>query len=316
MSLLKKYRTRQPINGVILAISLADLISFDDQQLDAHIVEIRSRLREIYETLKIQFPVYLLFTKADLVSGFMDYFGGFDEPRRRKVWGATFQTADRDRNMAAEAPAEFDALAKRLAEEMADRLQEEADPVARISIFGFPAQFGALKGRITSFVASLFDPARSQVNVSLRGLYFSSGTQEGTPIDQVLGAIGRSFGSNSRAHLSGTGKSFFLHDLLTSVIFAESGWVSYDRSAERRAAIARYGGLGAIALIAAAALGTLALSFTANRSLIASTTQAMGQYRETADPLLKSDDGHRCRPRKRHRPARPVARSAGRVRNR
>lgn len=287
LSLLKKYRTRQPINGVILAISLADLMSPDDRQLDVHVVEIRSRLREIHETLKIQFPVYLLFTKADLVAGFMDYFGGFDEQRRRKVWGVTFQTADRSKNMVGEAPAEFDALAKRLAEEIADRLQEEADPVARISIFGFPAQFGALKGRIASFIASIFDPARSQVNVSLRGLYFSSGTQEGTAIDQVLGAIGRSFGSASRAHLSGTGKSFFLHDLLTDVIFAESGWVSYDKSAERRAAIARYGGLGAITLIAAAALGTLALSFTANRSLIASTAQAIGQYRETADPLLK-----------------------------
>ncbi|RUX47304.1 type VI secretion system membrane subunit TssM, partial [Mesorhizobium sp. M7A.F.Ca.US.014.04.1.1] len=179
-------------------------------------------------------------------------------------------------------------LAKQLADEMADRLQEETDPVTRISIFGFPAQFGALKGRVTSFVAALFNPGRSQVNVSLRGLYFSSGTQEGTPIDQVLGAIGRNFGGNSRPHLSGTGKSFFLHDLLTDVIFAESGWVSYDKSAARRAAIVRFGGLGAITLIAAAALGTLALSFASNRSLIASTTLAMGQYRETAAPLLKA----------------------------
>ncbi len=48
----------------------------------------------------------------------------------------------------------------------------------------------------------IFDPARSQVNVTLRGLYFSSGTQEGTPIDQLLGTIGRSFGS------SFTGASF------------------------------------------------------------------------------------------------------------
>lgn len=290
LSLLKKYRTRQPINGVILAFSLADLISLDDRQIDVHVTAIRSRLREIHDTLKIQFPVYLLFTKADLVSGFMDYFEGFDETRRRKVWGATFQTTERDRNMAAEAPAEFDALARRLAEEIPDRLQEEADPVARIAIFGFPAQFGALKGRIASFIANLFDPARSRVHVSLRGLYFSSGTQEGTPIDQVLGAIGRGFGRGSRDHLSGTGKSFFLHDLLTRVIFAESGWVSFDRSFERRAAIARYVGLGAIALIAAAALGTLALSFAANRSLIAATTQATRQYRVAADALLKSTE--------------------------
>ncbi|TIW34294.1 MAG: type VI secretion system membrane subunit TssM [Mesorhizobium sp.] len=290
LSLLKKYRARQPINGVILAVSLADLMSFDDRQLDAHVAEIRSRLRETYETLRIQFPVYLLFTKADLVSGFMDYFGGFDEARRRKVWGATFQTTDRNKNMAGEAPAEFDALAGRLADEMADRLQEEQDPVARISIFGFPAQFGALRGRVTGFVTSLFDISRSEVNVSLRGLYFSSGTQEGTPIDQVLGAIGRSFGSSSQAHLSGTGKSFFLHDVLADVIFAEAGWVSYDRTAERRAAIARYGGIGAIVLAAAIALGALGLSFTANRSLLAATTQAMSQYRQAAEPLLKSTE--------------------------
>ncbi|WP_181183488.1 MULTISPECIES: type VI secretion system membrane subunit TssM [unclassified Mesorhizobium] len=288
LGLLKKHRTRQPINGVILAISLSDLIGFDDQQLDAHVTEIRSRLRELHETLKIQFPVYLLFTKADLVSGFMDFFGDFDEARRRRVWGATFQTVDRIRNMAGEAPAEFDGLAKRLAEEVADRLQEEADPVARIALFGFPAQFGALRNRITQFIGSLFDTSRSQVNVSLRGLYFSSGTQEGTPFDQVLGAIGRSFGGGSQAHLSGTGKSFFLHDLLANVIFPESGWVSFDRTAERRARLARFGGLAAIALAALAALGVLGLSFFANKSLISSTRQAMAQYRDSADALLKS----------------------------
>jgi len=288
LGLLKKHRTRQPINGVILAISLADLIGFDDQQLDAHVAEIRSRLRELHETLKIQFPLYLIFTKADLVSGFMDYFGDFDEARRRKVWGATFQTADRTRNMAGEAPAEFDGLAKRLAEEVADRLQEETDPTARIALFGFPAQFGALKTRIMQFIGSLFDASRSQVNVSLRGLYFSSGTQEGTPFDQVLGAIGRSFGSASPAHLSGAGKSFFLHDLLSDVIFPESGWVSFDKAAVRRAGLARFGGLAAIGLAALVALGALGLSFFANKQLIASTRQAMAHYRDSADTLLKS----------------------------
>ena len=288
LGLLKKHRTRQPINGVILAVSIADLIRFDERQLETHITEIRSRLRELYEKLKIQFPVYLLFTKADLISGFMDYFGNFDEARRRRVWGVTFQTADRTRNMAGEAPAEFDALVERLAEETTDRLHEEPDPATRIAIFGFPAQFGALRSRITHFVGSLFDASRSQVNVSLRGLFFSSGTQEGTPFDQVLGSIGRSFGSAPPTHYSGTGKSFFLHDLLTKVIFPEAGWVSFDRRAERRARLVRLGGLAVIALAVVAAVGLLGLSFVANKSLIASTRQAMAQYRDSADSLLKS----------------------------
>ncbi len=286
LSLLKRYRIRQPINGVILAISLADLMADGDQA--ARIAEIRSRLQEIHDVLKVRFPVYVLFTKADLVSGFMEYFGGFDEARRRKVWGATFQTAERGLNMVGEAPAEFDTLVKRLTAEMSERLQAETDPVARIAIFGFAAQFGALKGRIVHFLDGVFEPTRKQLNAPLRGLYFSSGTQEGTPIDQLLGSIGRSFGKSAEAHLSGTGRSFFLHDLLSRVIFAESGWVSYDKAADRRTRMARYAGLAAIAASAIAGLGVLGLSFATNKSLIAATSQAAGQYRETAAPLLAS----------------------------
>lgn len=284
LSLLKRHRARQPINGVILAISLADLMADGEQA--ARVAEIRSRLQEIHTVLKVRFPVYVLFTKADLVSGFMETFGGFDEARRRQVWGATFQTAERGLNLVGEAPAEFDALVKRLSEEMSERLQAETDPVARIAIFGFAAQLGALRGRIVHFLDGVFEPTRKQLNAPLRGLYFSSGTQEGTPIDQLLGSIGRSFGKNAQAHLSGTGKSFFLHDMLSRVIFAESGWVSYDKAADRRATIARYAGLTAIAAIAIAGLGVLGLSFTTNKSLVAATSQAAGQYRQTAAPLL------------------------------
>ena len=99
----------------------------------------------LHQELKIDFPVYALFTKADLIAGFAEYFGNFTECRRRKVWGATFQTEDRKKNMVGEVPAEFDALVRRLTEEVADRLHEEPDPISRIAIFGFPAQFALLK---------------------------------------------------------------------------------------------------------------------------------------------------------------------------
>ena len=41
------------------------------------------------------------------------------------VWGATFQTDDKTRNMIGEVPAEFDALIERLNESLPDRLQDE-----------------------------------------------------------------------------------------------------------------------------------------------------------------------------------------------
>nr|WP_115732021.1 type VI secretion system membrane subunit TssM [Aminobacter aminovorans] len=289
LSLLKKHRARQPINGVIVAISLADVMSSSDQELDAHAVIIRNRLQEIHETLNVGFPVYVLFTKADLIAGFMESFGNLDETGRRMVWGATFQGADRKANMAGEVSTEFDALVRRLSEDMPDRLQGELDPVARIAIFSFAAQFASLRQRSTSFLSRVFEPTKKQASAILRGFYFSSGTQEGTPIDRVLGAIGRGFGNGSQAQLSGTGKSFFLHDLLTRVIFAEAGWVSYDDAADRRARFARYAGIGAITIVTAAALGALGMSYTANKALIATTSQAAESYASSAAGLLQAE---------------------------
>ena len=101
---------------MILAISLEDLLKLDGQQIGEHATAIRKRLLELHQNLKIDFPVYALFTKADLLAGFAEYFGSFTESRRRKVWGATFQTEDRKKNMVGEVPAEFD-----LAGEAADR---------------------------------------------------------------------------------------------------------------------------------------------------------------------------------------------------
>ena len=184
-------------------------------------------------------------------------------------------------------PAEYDALTKRLTEELPDRLHEEPDAIARIAIFGFPAQFAALRPRVTEFLNRIFEPTRYQVNANLRGFYLSSGTQEGTPIDQVLGVMGKGLAvDDSARHLSGRGKSFFLHDLLRNVIFAESGWVSLDRNAVRRAAIFRYGAMTTVAVASLAMLGAWAWSYSSNKALISTAGAAVEDYRIAAKEEL------------------------------
>ena len=289
LSLLKKNRPKQPINGVIVAISLEDIVRLSPSELAEHSTAIRKRLIEVHQQLKIDFPVYALFTKSDLVAGFNEYFGNFTESRRRKVWGATFQTEDRRKNMISAVPGEFDALVKRLTEELSDRLQEEPDAMSRIAIFGFPAQFAMLRQNVIAFLGQIFEPNRYQVNANLRGFYFSSGTQEGTPIDQVLGAMDRSVGGQQGfRQYSGLGKSYFLHDLITKVIFSETGWVSMDRSAVRRSAFLRYGTMAVAGLATALLIGAWGWSYFNNDTLIANTDQFVANYRVNADDLLKA----------------------------
>ncbi|MET3900985.1 type VI secretion system protein ImpL [Devosia sp. UYZn731] len=288
LGLLKKNRPKQPINGAIVAISLVELMQKSPTELAEQTTAIRKRLAELHDQLKIDFPVYMMFTMADLVAGFTEYFGNFTESRRRKVWGATFQTEDRRANMVGSVPGEMDDLVRRLTEELADRLQEEPDAASRIAIYGFPGQFALLREKIATTLAQIFEPNRFQAPATLRGFYFTSGTQEGTPIDQVLGAMGRAFGPGGQRQLSGGGKSFFLHDLLTQVIFGESGWVSIDRAAVRAQFLLRTAVLSLIGLGLVVAMAAWGWSYFNNDALLSVTDQSVANYRVAAGDLLNA----------------------------
>jgi type VI secretion system protein ImpL len=289
LDLLKKNRQLQPINGVMIAISLADIMSLPEAELMSHSSAIRSRLNELHGHLKIDFPVYVNFTKADLVSGFTEFFSNLGEARRKMVWGATFQVKSKSENRINDVGAEFDLLMERLSEEMADRLQEEVDPFARVAIFGFPSQMAGLRRPITQFLDDIFEPTRYQTNVPLRGFYFTSGTQEGTPIDRLLGSMAGLFGSAPQAApaFAGRGKSYFIGDLLTKVIFAEAGWVSSSRAAVQRKAALAYAGYGAVAIASAVILGLWWTSYLYNSNLVYATSIAVENYKPVASPIIQ-----------------------------
>ncbi len=287
LDLLKKNRPRQPINGVIVAIALSDVITETPAMIDAHAAAVRARLLELHKQLKVNFPVYVLFTKADLVAGFREFFGAFNENARAQVWGATFQTSDKKLNLVGEVPGEFDALIARLNDMTTDRLQDEPVPSTRASLYGFPAQVAALKKPIFHFLNQVFEPTRYHANATLRGFYFTSGTQEGTPIDQLIGALSRSFGAREVAAsaYSGRGQSYFLKELIGKLIIGEAAWVTTDRAAVLRARLIKGGALAALALVCAAASFAWWGSYLRNKDLIVRTEAAAADYKAAAGPL-------------------------------
>lgn len=289
LDLLKANRPRQPINGVIVAISIEDLLTSSQEEVIAHGDAIRARLLELNERLKVDFPVYAVFTKADLIAGFNEFFAALSEPQRRMVWGHTFQTLDKTRNMIGDVPPEFDALIERLNERLSDRLQDEHNPTSRAKLFGLPSQMATLKPVIIDFLGRVFEPTRYQSSATLRGFYFTSGTQEGTPIDQLIGALSRNFGSDhaDSGSYSGRGKSFFLTDLIQKVIIGESGWVSTDLRAARRSTLLRIAGFSAIALVSLALGGMWWTSYARNSDLINQTNYGLADYRSSAAPVLQ-----------------------------
>jgi len=253
LGLLKKHRPRQPINGAIIAISLSELILQSESERQQHANQIKERLQELYTNLGIQFPVYVLLTKTDLIAGFNEYFDNLSRQERQQIWGMTFPTSDNfeskfDINLFKD---EYDGLLCRLNDRLQWRMQEERDLSRRALLLSFPMELAALKEMTAQFLDAAFKPSSFDKPVNLRGVYLTSGTQEGTPIDRVMGALASNFGLNRQTipSFSGQGKSFFLTDLFRNVVFPESALAGSNRVYEQKQNIMRKGAY-AFALIA------------------------------------------------------------------
>ena len=237
LSVLKKARPKMPLNGVIVAFSVDMIGRLDPAARESHARTVRSRVKELEKSLGQRLPVYLMITKSDLLPGFMEFFDDLDKAGREQVWGVTFPTAMPAEGAPALFPAEFKALLQRLEDRLFDRLQAERGPQQRALLAGLPAQFAALEPALQSFLTTAFGGSRLDPAPFLRGVYFTSGTQEGTPLDRLAGALSRAFGLDPRrpaAAMGQKGRAYFLTRLLKDVIFREARLASGDRAAAKR----------------------------------------------------------------------------------
>ena len=224
LGLLKQFRPDRPLNGALVTVSVMDLLLWTKQERAKFSGHVRMRLSEMYAALNARFPVYVLVTKVDMLAGFTDFFGDLDVTGRSQVWGTTFALEIDPALIAEPYTGDFMALENRLGSEMLARLHDERDLQRRASIYRFPQQFHAMGPLVGEFLAQAFGTQVDHKPLQLRGAYFTSGTQEGNPIDRVLVALARTFKLDraNTAALGGTGKSYFLTRLLREVVFTEA----------------------------------------------------------------------------------------------
>ncbi|MDG1282044.1 MAG: type VI secretion system membrane subunit TssM [Pseudorhodobacter sp.] len=299
LNLLKKHRKRQPINGALIAISLSDISMQDEVTQASHAKAIRRRLAELREKLGVRFPVYVLFTKADLIAGFAEFYDNLGKEAREQVWGFTLPLPKAGKNAAAPMDLfdeEFSGLLTQLNTQSLERMQQETDHQRRSLIAGFPGQVASVRQVARDFLKEVFQENKFEHRQMLRGVYFTSGTQEGTPIDRLMMGMARTFGIGRQAIGSGkgTGRSFFLTRLFEQVIFREAGLVSADDKVERRYRWTRRLAIAATVLVAFAATGFWARSFLENRAMIAEAGERVVAYQSAAalipsNPIADSD---------------------------
>jgi type VI secretion system protein ImpL len=293
LDMLRRTRPRQPVNGVLVVISLTDIAESTPQERAAHARAVRRRVAEISDRLKLRVPVYVVFSKADRLSGFNEYFADLDAEARGQVWGMTFPLT---KGVEAFAP-EFRLLLERLDQRLLDRLQAERAPDRRALLAGLPTQVASLAQPLDEFLKQAFGGTKLDPAPFLRGVYLCSATQEGTPIDRLTGMLARTFGVDQKRASSlkpVAGRSYFLKRLIGEVVLGEALLVSRRSSRHRRSWYLRVAGFATtvLALIG----GGLALWYIhdENQTAIRQAEVALAAYKAqlagtSLDPVTDDD---------------------------
>ncbi|MEO1190943.1 MAG: type VI secretion system membrane subunit TssM [Pseudomonadota bacterium] len=240
IELLIEYRFRQPINGIVLTVSIEDLLTQDEETLAEQARSLRDRLRDLLSWTRVSLPVYLVLTKADRLPGFIEAFEDLDEDERQQVWGTTFGQATRRRDKAADPKLELRQLTQRLARWMNGRSDRIASGRGAAAALALPQIILRMEERTATFVDLLTRSDRFTKLPRLRGIYMTSARQDGQQVDllaQMLGQRGaRAF---ARPNPPARERGYFISKVLRGVIFKEAN-LTATAPAYRHAKYARY----------------------------------------------------------------------------
>ncbi|MGQ3291204.1 MAG: type VI secretion system membrane subunit TssM, partial [Shinella sp.] len=289
---IRSLRSRQPVNGIIVVVSVDELLAMLPEEAAAYATAIRQRLDEAVQRLRANAPVYIVVTKLDRVVGFEEIFEDLTTEERAAPFGIPIAA---DLGGDARGPAEaldkgFAGLVERIMQRQFVCLQEEPDELRRRRTFEFPAQFALLRERIQPFVQQLATMHRFGTATNMRGVFFTSCRQTGDNVDALAGSLAPLFGRSpaTMTLLPDPGarriRPFFLFGLFRKVILPEADLGGLTRPALVASRMKDLAINAVLCLAAFAALAFWWLGFSDGRAYVADvtdqTTAARGQIVE------------------------------------
>lgn len=226
LGLLKKTRKRCPISGLVVTVPADSLLRKTEDEVSAYAQHLRGKINDLMTRLEIVFPVYLVLTKVDLVEGFVGFFSRYPANRVREAVGRTFADV-RPASCVATAGKTLDDLYDRLCS-MSLGLMEEEDPGAPAQPYLMhPEEYHTLAGRLKVFIESLFRENIYMRNPIFRGLYLTSGTQEGRTITSAFSSAAAGLGiapdvmtTTFAAEIPK--RAYFVRDLLSRILVEDA----------------------------------------------------------------------------------------------
>ncbi len=231
LTTLKKYKKGKALNGLIITVDMSEVIH-EDATRETRIKALRRYIVDLYHLLGIQLPVYVVLTKCDALSGFLDFFGRCDIDNQNQVLGFTFPIkAFKEGSIAENFGTEYDKFVDKLNDQLLWLMEAEQSLNRRESINLFPQQFALLKNVFIERFLEIFQANKLYELVHFRGVYFTSALpQDGVLSNPLNLLIGKQFDVKlpARSQKITQSQTLFIKDVFQKIIFPEHNLVNYS----------------------------------------------------------------------------------------
>lgn len=289
---LRDNRRRQPLNGLVLTVDLAWLSQASVSERKAYAQLMRARLQELVGTLNTRLPLYVAFTKLDLLHGFDAAFEAMDKEAREAVLGVTFgPDSSQGKEWLTELAQFWDQWLANLNDNLPEMLLAGQGDRQRNALFAFVRQLAGLKDYVTALLDETLAPLEEGKPILVRGVYLGSVYQQGVPFDAFAQASARRYQLPDPIYSSLRGESttYFVRNLFAAIIFPEAHLAGENRlhTLYRRRRMAF--GLGGIALVCAGLIGGWHYYYRVNEAAGQVVLAKAQDFMETRD--LGGQDG-------------------------
>ncbi|EMP54909.1 type VI secretion protein IcmF [Marinobacter santoriniensis NKSG1] len=239
MSWLECNRPQRPLNGVVVTVDLAELSMLGEREREDQAILLRTRLRELMDQLGSRLPVYVSFTKMDLLYGFAPFARSLDKEEKDQAMGFTFTIGNRSDqdHWLNEFSERFTLLVEGLGDRLPKILANTRDAEERVAVYSFTRQMAGLRPVLEQYLMQLLSADAFSTPALVRGTYFTSVLQEGVPEDAFVSAAAANYrmvGPIQPAQRSGKSLSLFTRNLFPGIIYREAGLAGDNRRVVQR----------------------------------------------------------------------------------
>jgi len=264
LHMLRRERPDAPLNGIIVTISCADLMSArnNPERMEEQADRINNFLTRTRNFLGVRLPLHVLVTKCDTLPGFRSFADALPESRRHDIFG---WANPNDPEMRFD-PAWIDNGFTHLHAQVADLRDEvlAAPELVRdsVGVFVFDTEFADLQDTLKTFVGRILTAGERRPTLFFRGFYFTGDamdeSESGSKVETTLSEAQPRSTTRMSTEIPGEAHSLvFLRSLFSDKIFKEAGLgrpMSRWRLSRDRRVVAAQAAALVIALVGGAGL--------------------------------------------------------------